>query len=103
MFMKVFGFVLAAVVAGTSVAMITLEGLWQKIEASVYGGAHRPAWFWVVMIIVVTLHLQRQGHQTVSPISGDGAWTRVGLARLPIAVRIRSGGSGVVCVSALDE
>lgn len=56
MFMKVFGFVLAAVVAGTSVAMITLEGLWQKIEASVYGGARRPAWFWAVLMIVVPLH-----------------------------------------------
>lgn len=81
MFMKVFGFGLAAVVAGTSVAMITLEGLWQKIEASVYGGARRSAWFWAVLMIVVPLHtLQRQRRRTVLPISGDGVRTRVGLA-----------------------
>ena len=120
-FTKLFGLILAVGALATSVAMVTLGGRWQKIEAAAYGGERRPLWFWACSALVIALYLaalvdfvggdktwagwalivvmpagwaikaaavifNSRGRQAVSAISGDQAWTKVGLARAPIAI-----------------
>ncbi|PWJ10682.1 hypothetical protein [Jannaschia seohaensis] len=46
MWIAIFGYGLAALALATSAGMIVLGRRWQVIEASAYGGARRPIWFW---------------------------------------------------------
>lgn len=57
MWIKVFGFGLAAGVILSSIAMAWMGGRWQKVEASAYASEKRPAWFWVLSGLVVALYL----------------------------------------------
>lgn len=47
MWVAIFGYGLATLALATSLGMIVLGRRWQAIEASAYGGARRPVWFWV--------------------------------------------------------
>jgi hypothetical protein len=47
MWVATFGYGLAVLALATSVGMLVLGRRWQAIEASAYGGARRPIWFWV--------------------------------------------------------
>lgn len=121
MLVKLFGYLFAAGVVGTSIAMMILGGRWQKIEASAYAGDRRPTWFWIGSACVIVLYLavlvsfirgeknwaswilaviipvgwavkgglvtfNAKGRKAVSSVSGDSGWTKVALARLPVAV-----------------
>lgn len=70
MLIKLFGFGLAGGVVLTSIAMAWLGGRWQKIESSVYAGEKRPAWFWLVSVLVIALYAAA----LVSFISGEKTW-----------------------------
>ena len=54
---KVFGFLIAAGVLGTSIAMLVMGGRFQKIESAAYAGEKRPAWFWLISTFVMALYL----------------------------------------------
>ncbi|HSQ88795.1 hypothetical protein [Romboutsia sp.] len=120
-FIRLFGFIIAAGVVFTSLAMMIMGGRWQKIEASAYSGKRRPIWFILISICLIALYIiafinfipsdknwaswilmcllpigwvikgilvvfNKEGREKVSNISGDKAWIKIGLARLPIAV-----------------
>ncbi len=56
LFVKLFGFLLAVGVVGTSAAMFALGARWQAIESSAYAGKKRPVWFFVVSALVLGLY-----------------------------------------------
>ncbi|MDP3045617.1 MAG: hypothetical protein Q8N93_09510 [Bacillota bacterium] len=53
---KIFGFVLAAGVVGTSLAMWVMGERWQRIERSAYGGERRPWWFYVGSVLLIAFY-----------------------------------------------
>jgi hypothetical protein len=57
MWIKLFGFGLAAGIVLTSLAMAWLGGRWQRIEASAYGSDKRPVWFWVLSLLLIGLYI----------------------------------------------
>ncbi len=118
---KLFGFVLAAGIALTSLAMMLLGERWHKAEVAAYGGARRPWWFyalsalvvgfyllaltgflggekswagWVLMVLIPTAWLIKnillifnpKGRTKVTALSEGSGWTKIGLARLPLAL-----------------
>lgn len=50
MWIEIFGYRLTSLALATSLEMIVLGRRWQTIEASAYGGARRPIWFWIAAI-----------------------------------------------------
>lgn len=50
---KFFGIILAAGVAGTSLAMLVMKGKWQAVEAAGYSGEKRPWWFYLVSVLLI--------------------------------------------------
>ena len=54
---QVFGYLIAAAVLFTSLAMLILGGRWQRIEAAAYASAKRPLWFIALSILVLGLYL----------------------------------------------
>jgi hypothetical protein len=121
MLIKMFALLLAAGVVGTSLAIISMGGRWQQVEAAAYGGERRPWWFWLTTLVLLGLYAaalftfitgdknwagwvlvvvlplgwalkgalviyNKKGRQAVVSLTGDQAWVKVGLARLPIAV-----------------
>ena len=70
MFVKLFGFTIAAGVFFTSLAMMIMGGGWQKIEASAYSGERRPKWFTGISIVLISLYVIA----VVSFILGDKNW-----------------------------
>ena len=121
MWIKLFGFGLAAGVVLTSSAIALMGARWQRVEASVYSGERRPFWYWLVSALVISLYaaalmnfvgadktlagwilvivlpvgwaakvalvtFNRAGRQSVSNLSGNTAWLKVAVARLPAAL-----------------
>jgi hypothetical protein len=121
MLIKMFALLLAAGVVGTSLAIISMGGRWQQVEAAAYGGERRPWWFWLASLVLLGLYagalftfitgdknwatwvlvvilplgwalkgvllvFNKKGRQTITSITGDQAWIKVGLARLPVAL-----------------
>jgi uncharacterized membrane protein len=50
MWIAIFGYGLATLALVTSVGMLILGRRWQALEASAYGGARRPIWFWFAAV-----------------------------------------------------
>jgi hypothetical protein len=121
MLIKMFAILLAAGVVGTSLAIISMGGRWQAVEAAAYGGEKRPWWFWLTTLVLLGLYagalftfitgdknwaswvlvvilplgwaikgalviFNKKGRQAVVSITGDQAWVKVALARLPVAI-----------------
>ncbi|MBP1468470.1 hypothetical protein EYB53_022345 [Candidatus Chloroploca sp. M-50] len=70
MFVNLFGWLLAAAAAATSVAMIVMGGRWQRIEAEAYAGERRPWWFISIAVLLIGLYLAA----LVSFITGPKTW-----------------------------
>jgi hypothetical protein len=70
MLVKVFGYLLAAGVVGTSAAMAVMGARWQEIEAAAYGGERRPGWFWLGSAGLMSLYLGALG----SFLRGPKTW-----------------------------
>jgi len=56
-FIRLFGFIIAAGVIFTSLAMMIMGERWQKIEASAYSGKRRPIWFVLISICLIALYI----------------------------------------------
>jgi energy-converting hydrogenase Eha subunit G len=54
---SMFGYLLAAAVIGTSLAMLILGRKWQAIEHKAYGEEKRPWWFWIISAVVFGLYV----------------------------------------------
>lgn len=57
MYIKLFGYFLAAGILLTSLAMAFLGGRWQSIEASAYAGNRRPWWFWAGSLVFIAMYV----------------------------------------------
>ena len=56
MYIKLFGYLIAAGVFFTSLAMYWMGARWQAVEQAGYGGKHRPWWFYVLSILLIGLY-----------------------------------------------
>jgi len=57
LFVKMFGFMLAAAALFTSLAMMIMGGNWQRIEELAYAGNRRPWWFKVISVFLILLYV----------------------------------------------
>ena len=57
MYIKLFGYLIAAGVAFTSLAMYVMGARWQAVEQAGYGGKSRPWWFCLLSAILIGLYV----------------------------------------------
>jgi H+/Cl- antiporter ClcA len=57
MLAKLFGYLLAAGIAATSLAMMIMGGRFQRVEAAAYAGERRPWWFYAVGLPLIGLYV----------------------------------------------
>lgn len=62
MYIKLFGYFLAAGILLTSFAMAILGGRWQRLEASAYAEKQRPWWFWTGSLLIIALYIAALVH-----------------------------------------
>lgn len=86
MFIKLFGYALAAGIVFTSLAMIILGARFQMIEASVYTGKQRPWWFWLIAIFVFGLYVGALIH-FIGGVKTWAGWALVVLLPLGWAIK----------------
>lgn len=55
--LKIFGYLIAVAVLGTSVAMMIMGEKWQKVESSAYSGDKRPKWFILLSVVILSIYL----------------------------------------------
>ncbi|MBU0926641.1 MAG: hypothetical protein KKA67_02725 [Spirochaetes bacterium] len=69
---KIFGYLIAAGVLFTSLAMLALKGRWQRIESAAYSGDKRPAWFVALSVLVLGLYLASVAQFIMLPKAAGG-------------------------------
>lgn len=88
MYIKLFGYFLASGIVLTSLAMASLGGRWQGIEASAYSGQRRPWWFWMISVVFIALY----GAALVNFINADktlAAWFLIVI--IPVGWAVKGG------------
>jgi hypothetical protein len=56
-YIKMFGYLIAAGVLFTSLAMYLMGARWQAVEQAGYGGKRRPWWFYVLSLLLIGLYI----------------------------------------------
>lgn len=73
-YVKFFGYFLAAAALLTSAAMALMGARWQAVEQSAYVGKRRPWWFIVISILLIGVYLFTLYTFIIAPAKNWAGW-----------------------------